>query len=298
IKTASCPGVTSENAGKASLCNGCPNQKLCSSGEAGFEDPSIDVVFDKLKHLKFILFVMSGKGGVGKSTIACLLSHLLAENKELNIGLLDTDICGPSQSRMTNTLGESVFQSGDGWSPVFIDENLCTMSSSYLLDQIDKAIVWRGAKKTTLIKKFLADVDWNATDCLVIDTPPGTSDEHLTLVQLLSKLKEKVFTVIVTQPDVYSMDDVRRQLSFCRKTNLNILGIIENMAYFPCKSCGYHANIWSEFENSIENFANEERVNFLGKCSFNTEIQKVCDKGLNDISLLKENMGDFCLIFD
>ena len=122
---------------------------------------------------------MSGKGGVGKSTVTATLARCLALNGATSVGVLDIDICGPSQPRMMGCEGEGIHQSGSGWSPVYVEENLCVMSAGFLLPSLDSAVIWRGPKKNGLIKQLLREVDWGSLDVLLIDTPPGTSDEHI-----------------------------------------------------------------------------------------------------------------------
>lgn len=196
-----CPGVESTDAGKGSACAGCPNQSLCSTGNASeAKDAYLSVVTERLRDVKHKLLVLSGKGGVGKSTVTNLLSRAMAKAKEeQNFSVLDIDICGPSQPRVFGVQDEQVHQSGSGWSPVFVDENLSVMSIGFLLASPDDAIIWRGPKKNGMIKQFLGDVDWGELDYLIIDTPPGTSDEHLSAISFLEKTSH-VAAVIVTTP--------------------------------------------------------------------------------------------------
>ncbi|ROT81502.1 putative cytosolic Fe-S cluster assembly factor nubp1-A-like [Penaeus vannamei] len=123
-----------------------------------------------------------------------------------------------------------------GWSPVYISENLAVMSIGFLLNSADDAVIWRGPKKNGMIKQFLRDVDWDSLDYLVVDTPPGTSDEHLSIVQYLSA-SPPVAAVIVTTPQEVALLDVRKEITFCRKVNIPIIGIIENMTTFVCPKC-------------------------------------------------------------
>jgi Mrp family chromosome partitioning ATPase len=225
-----CVGPTSEQAGKANACAGCPNQKVCASGEAKQVDPALAVVKDKLAQVKHKLVVLSGKGGVGKTTFACQLAFSLAQQHGLQVGLLDVDICGPSVPRVMGLTGQEVHQSAAGWSPVYVDDNLGVMSIGFMLPNQDDAVIWRGPRKNGLIKQFLTDVDWGELDYLIIDTPPGTSDEHLSIVQYLKQGCGVDGAVVVTTPQEVAMMDVRKELNFCKKTGLRVVGVVENMS--------------------------------------------------------------------
>lgn len=273
-----CPGVESQDAGKASGCQGCPNQQICASGKSQIPDPDIEVITKHLSTVKHIILVMSGKGGVGKSTTAVTLASLLAEDETKNVGILDIDICGPSVPTIAGVEGEQVHQSGSGWSPVFVEENLSVMSVGFLLESPDEAVIWRGPKKNGLIKQFLRDVDWGELDYLVIDTPPGTSDEHLSIVQYLKK-SNVAGVVLVTTPQEISLLDVRKQITFCRKVNLPILGIIENMSVFTCPKCKTEVKIFPPTTGGGQKMAEEMNVSFLGKVELDPLIGKSCDKG-------------------
>jgi Mrp family chromosome partitioning ATPase len=133
--------------------------------------------------VKNVILVLSGKGGVGKSTVSTQLALSLAHQDEnTNVGLLDIDICGPSVPRMLGLEGQEVHQSNEGWSPVYFEDNLAVMSIGFLLPNKDDAVIWRGPRKNGLIKQFLTDVIWEDLDYLIIDTPPGTSDEHISII--------------------------------------------------------------------------------------------------------------------
>ncbi|KAL6781437.1 MNP2 [Auxenochlorella protothecoides x Auxenochlorella symbiontica] len=222
-----CPGTASTAAGTSDACKGCPNQQACASAPKG-PDPDMLAIAERLAPIKHIILVLSGKGGVGKSTTAAQLAFALAgEGHE--VGLMDIDICGPSVPKMLGLEGEEVHQSGAGWSPVYIQENLGVMSIGFMLPNPDDAIVWRGPRKNGLIKQFLKDVHWGDLDYLIIDTPPGTSDEHISIVQYL-KAGRVAGAVVVTTPQEVAIVDVRKEISFCRKTGIRVLGVVENMS--------------------------------------------------------------------
>jgi len=246
---AECVGPTSSKAGKSSACDGCPNQKACGSG--AFSSPEAiakaEVETTKLKtslgNVSHTVLVLSGKGGVGKSTVSCQLAHTLA-SMGYAVGLLDVDLCGPSAPRMI--LGDAhlraqISQSASGgWIPVYNPDkpNLCCVSISFLLpdENRDQAVVWRGPRKNGLIQQFLTQVDWtgetDGLDYLIIDTPPGTSDEHISTVQYLEKAGAVSGAVLVTTPEEVCMADVRKELNFCQKTKVPVMGVVENMGEY------------------------------------------------------------------
>lgn len=189
----------------------------------------------KLSSIKHKLLVLSGKGGVGKSTVATQIALQLAK-KGYEVGLLDIDLCGPSIPKMLNLQNSEVHSSNDGWSPVYVNDNLGVMSIGFLLNNQDDAIIWRGPRKTGLIKQFILDVDWGNLDFLIIDTPPGTSDEHISIAQFLN-MNQDDGALIVTTPQEVSLIDVKKEVNFCQKSKINVVGVIENMSYFECPNC-------------------------------------------------------------
>ena len=224
----SCPGTNAEAAGRAAACAGCPNQQACATAPKGV-DPDVVAVAERLRDVKHKILVLSGKGGVGKSTFASQLAYGLASDAGVDVGLLDIDICGPSAPIMFHQEGQDVHKSNSGWQPVYVAENLAVMSIGFLLPNPDDAVVWRGPRKNGLIKQFLKDTEWGALDFLVVDAPPGTSDEHLSIVQYL-KHAGITGALIVTTPQEVAMADVRKELSFCKKVGVRVLGVVENMS--------------------------------------------------------------------
>lgn len=274
----SCVGVSSEQAGKAASCAGCPNQKLCASGEAKKPDPAVADVKDRLSEVKRKILVLSGKGGVGKSTVSAQLSFGFAA-RSMDAGLLDVDICGPSVPRMMGLLGQDVHQSSEGWSPVYVDDHLAVMSIGFMLPNQDDAIIWRGPRKNGLIKQFLTDVNWGSLDALVIDTPPGTSDEHLSIVTYLQDAAMDG-AVIVTTPQEVALMDVRKEINFCRKVNLKIIGVIENMSGYVCTSCGHEERIFAPSSGGAEEMCKQMDVPFLGRIPLDGRVAQAGDAGL------------------
>lgn len=274
----SCPGTQSENAGKANGCAGCPNQKICTAGLPKQPDPGIEQVKWRLASVKHKIIVLSGKGGVGKSTFSSTLSHGIALDEQKQVAVLDIDICGPSLAKIFGVENEQVHQSGSGWSPVYVEDNLSVMSIAFLLESEDNAVIWRGPRKNGLIKQFLRDVDWGDVDYLVMDTPPGTSDEHLSLVQYLGATQVDG-AIIITTPQEVALLDVRKEIDFCKKVNLPIIGIVENMSGFVCPKCTHETKLFPATTGGGEALASEFGLNFLGRLPLDPRLGWCCDEG-------------------
>lgn len=275
-----CPGTSSEEAGKADSCAGCPNQMACASGAANTgPDPDVLAIARRLKGpVRHKILVLSGKGGVGKSTVAAQLSLFLSVAHKLDVGLLDVDVCGPSAPHMLGVSGEEVRMTNTGWSPVYVEENLAVMSIGFMLSDKNDAVIWRGVRKTGLIKQFLRDVDWGELDYLVVDAPPGTSDEHISLVQML-KESDVDGAIIVTTPQEVSLLDVRKEINFCRKSGTKILGVVENMAGFVCQHCRGCTDIFFPSSGGAERMCKEMGVTYLGKIPLDPKISKAGELG-------------------
>ncbi|XP_066601181.1 cytosolic Fe-S cluster assembly factor nubp1 [Prorops nasuta] len=279
-----CPGTESESAGKASACAGCPNQSLCASGATKETDPAITLVRERLSTVKHKILVLSGKGGVGKSTITTMVSRsLAANNPDKNIAILDIDMCGPSQPRVLGVLGEKVHESGSGWSPVYIEDNLSLMSIGFMLESSSAAVIWRGPKKNAMISKFLSEVDWGNLDYLILDTPPGTSDEHLSTVRYMRQAGI-TGAIIVTTPQEVALLDVRKEIDFCRQSNIPILGVVENMSLFVCPKCKSTAEIFPATSGGGSKLAEEFNLEFLGTVPLDPLLARYCDEGKDFIS--------------
>lgn len=245
-----CVGPQSDDAGRSNACNGCPNQSICASGEIlnlkqnSLINNDYQNIRCALKFVNNVLLIMSGKGGVGKSTVCCQIAYALSK-RDYAVGVLDIDICGPSVAQIMGVKGRTLHASGSGWTPVYVTPNLSVMSISFLLQNVDSAVIWRGPRKNGLIKQFLTETYWDeeGLDYLLIDTPPGTSDEHISTVQYLqgslyeNKAGKSLLggAIIVTTPEELSMADVRKELNFCRKTKLPVVGVVENMKLFYTK---------------------------------------------------------------
>lgn len=220
------------------------------------------------------LVVLSGKGGVGKSTVAASLAFALAA-ADHQVGLLDVDIHGPSIPRLTGLVGAALETEGGRILPVRAAQNLSVMSIGFLLSSGEDAVIWRGPLKYGAIKQLLSEVAWGELDELVIDCPPGTGDEPLSVAQLVGRPAD---AVIVTTPQELAVADVRRCVSFCRKAELGIAGIIENMSGCICPECGKEFPLFGT--GGGERLAREMGVPFLGRIPLDGAIVTCGDTGV------------------
>lgn len=244
-------------------CSSCSSSSNCSNK---VQKP------DNSKFLKHTIVVMSGKGGVGKSTISVNLAVSLAL-KGKKVGLLDVDIHGPSIPTMLHLQSEHVMSNGEKLLPVE-KAGLKIISVGLLLENPDDAIVWRGPMKIGAITQFINDVEWGELDYLIVDAPPGTGDEPLSVFQTITG---KSSAIIVTTPQEVSAADVRKSLNFCKLMNVEVDGIIENMSGFVCPCCKTLTPIFNT--GGGEKMAKEFNVPFLGKIPIEPAIGQSCDKG-------------------
>ena len=277
INTANCPQDPKQK-GLAPKCQGCPYRAQCQQA-AQSQGPSIDEqVKEKLVNVKNIILVLSGKGGVGKSTVASQLSLGLSKNENLQIGLLELDICGPSIPRMMGIETEEIRDSPQGMLPVYKEQNLAIMSIGYMLKDKKQAVIWRGPRKNGLIKEFLCKTNWDKLDYLIIDTPPGTSDEHLTIAQYLKSSNIKG-AIIVTTPQEIALLDVRKEINFCEKTNIKVLGVVENMSGFVCPHCNKKSDIFEANTGGGEGLCKEFNLKLVGRLPLEPNILQSTEKG-------------------
>jgi ATP-binding protein involved in chromosome partitioning len=228
---------------------------------------------EQMSQIKHKIIVLSGKGGVGKSTVAANLAMSLSLNDN-RVGLLDIDIHGPSIPKLLNLEGRPLGLHNNKMIPVSLSENLQVMSIGFLLQHSDDAVVWRGPMKYNVIKQFLQDVEWGDLDFLVIDSPPGTGDEPLTVCQLLSDADG---AIVVTTPQEVALADVRKSIDFCRKLKLPVLGVVENMSGFVCPHCGKVTDIFKR--GGGEQMAQQMAVPFLGQIPLDPQVAQSGDEG-------------------
>lgn len=249
----------------------------CSGSDcSGMHDERLEraqAVSDRMAQIKHKIIVLSGKGGVGKSTVAVNLAIGLAlEGKQ--VGLLDIDLHGPTVPQLLGLRDRPVVIEGETLVPVDVGENLKVMSIGFLLGEQDHAVVWRGPMKAVAIEQFLGEVQWGELDYLVIDSPPGTGDEPLAVCQAIGKMDG---AVIVTTPQETALSNVRRSVRFCSLLELPVLGVIENMAGFACPNCGHVTHVFSK--GGGEMMATKAGVPLLASVPLDPAIVEAGDAG-------------------
>jgi Mrp family chromosome partitioning ATPase len=233
-----------------------------------------DVAVNKsLGKIKNKILVMSGKGGVGKTSTSVNLSVALA-HKGYNVGLMDVDLHGPDVPRMLGLEGTPQVNENKKLNPISYSENLKAISIESFTPNKDDAIIWRGPLKFSAIKQFIGDVDWGDLDFLIIDAPPGTGDEPLTVAQTISDAK----AIIVTTPQEVALADVRKSINFCKTVKMEIFGLIENMSGFSCPHCGEMVDLFGT--GGGEKTASHMGVRFLGRIPFDPKMVACADSGV------------------
>lgn len=229
-------------------------------------------VNQSLGRIKNKLIVMSGKGGVGKTSTSVNLSIALA-NKGYKVGIMDVDLHGPDVPRMLGLTGMLGLSKSQKLEPMRCLENLSAVSIESLTSSKDDAIIWRGPIKFSAIKQFIGDVEWGDLDFLIIDSPPGTGDEPLTIAQTITDAK----AIIVTTPQEVSLADVRKSISFCKTVKMDIFGMVENMSGFECPHCGESVDIFGS--GGGEKTAAAAGVRFLGRIPLDPRVVACGDSG-------------------
>ncbi|TGC10932.1 Mrp/NBP35 family ATP-binding protein [Methanolobus halotolerans] len=243
------------------------------SPEALLEKPKESKLVKKMRAIKNKIMVMSGKGGVGKSTIAANLAARLAE-RGYKVGLLDADIHGPSIPKMFGIENERPGVDEEGIIPISVTENLKVMSIALLVEDRDSPIIWRGPAKMAAIKQFLEEVSWGKLDYLFIDLPPGTGDEPLSIAQLIEKLDG---AVVVTTPQDVALLSVRKSLTFAHMLKVPVIGIVENMGAMKCPHCKEKIDIYGT--GGVEKAAADFNVNIIGELPIDPALAEIEDMG-------------------
>ena len=261
-------------------CNG-----QCSScGEKGkCEDEKLNLVLEKIKHK---IMVLSGKGGVGKSSVAASLAVSLAK-KGYKVGLLDLDFHGPSQPTLFGVQHLRMDGSEEGLLPMEVAGGVKLVSVGLLLEDEDQAVIWRGPAKIGVLKQLLEEVVWGELDYLVLDFPPGTGDEVLSACQMITGDKQ---AVIVTTPQELSMADCRKCLDFCKKVEVRVGGIIENMSGFTCPDCGHTHPLFSN--GGGERLAKAYSIPLIAQLPLDPKFMAKCDEGSIAAALLDSLMKE------
>ena len=228
----------------------------------------------RLSKIKHTIIVMSGKGGVGKSTVSVNLAVSLSM-RGYEVGILDGDIHGPNVPKMLNIENVSLEADDNGIYPAFVPPRLKVMSMAFLSPDKDQPVVWRGPMKMGALRKFIEDVYWGDLDYLIVDLPPGTGDEPLTIAQLIPKADG---SIIVTTPQDVALLDSRKTVVFSENLQVPVLGIVENMAGLPCPHCGEEINLFKV--GGGEKAAKELKVPFLGRIPIDPEVVSTGDEGM------------------
>ncbi len=260
-----------------SACSTCDKESCSAKNKSAnesledfLERQALEARLCKIKHK---ILVLSGKGGVGKSTVAVNIAvSLMLAGKQ--VGLLDVDIHGPSIPKMLGLEGSSVQNNEGNIVPVEMG-SLKVISLGFFLRNQDDAVIWRGPMKMGVIKQFIKDVEWGELDYLVVDSPPGTGDEPLSVCQLLPDADG---AVIVTTPQDVAVSDVRRSINFCHQLKMPVLGVVENMSGFICPHCNERTDIFKT--GGGETMAKEMGVPFLGHIPIDPEVAKTGDEGM------------------
>lgn len=243
-----------------------PDEKL----KAFTESKELKQRMDRIKHK---ILILSGKGGVGKSTVAANIAVSLAMEGK-SVGLLDVDFHGPSIPALLHLEGQQIRTEGEGIIPVDFTQKIKVMSLGFMLRNQDDAVIWRGPMKMGVIKQLLTDVKWGELDYLIIDFPPGTGDEPLSVAQLIP---DSDGAIIVTTPQNLSILDVRKSISFCKQVNVPVLGVVENMSGLICPHCKTVIDVFKS--GGGEKMAKEMDVRFLGRIPIDPLIVEASDSG-------------------
>lgn len=235
------------------------------------KDARVAQSLEKIKN-KFI--ILSGKGGVGKTSTSVNLSMALA-NKGFNVGIMDVDLHGPDVPRMLGLTGMLDLSENNKLNPMRYSDNLKVVSIESLIASKDEAVIWRGPLKYSAIQQFIGEVEWGELDFLIIDSPPGTGDEPLTIAQTINDAR----AIIVTTPQEVSLADVRKSISFCKTVKMDIFGLIENMSGFTCPHCNKMIDLFGS--GGGEKTARTAGIRFLGKIPFDPNFVSCGDNGIS-----------------
>ncbi len=262
---------------KQNACEGC-GTAACSAkgkreGESDKEFEERQALANTLCRIEHKILVLSGKGGVGKSSVAAGLATALARRGK-RVGLLDIDLHGPSIPGLLGIKGLPVGETGGSIQPVRTPEGVVVMSIGLLLRSRDDAVIWRGPLKYNMIKQFLSTVAWGDLDYLIVDSPPGTGDEPLSVGQLITDADG---AVIVTTPQAVAIDNVRRSITFARQLNLPVLGVVENMSGYVCPECGTKTDLFGSGGGAA--MACDMGVPFLGNIPIDPAMVEAGDEG-------------------
>lgn len=250
-----------------------PSGTIPKDLKIGAQTSAEQEIAERMRHVKHKIVILSGKGGVGKSTVAVNLATALAW-KGHTVGILDADIHGPDVPKMLGMEGARMVGGDKGLEPVIGPLNVLIVSMEFLLQTADTPVIWRGPLKMRVISEFLSKVNWGNLDYLIIDLPPGTGDESLSTMQLLPDLDG---VIIVTTPQEVALLDSRKAANMVRQMNVPILGLIENMSGFHCPHCGQVTNIFGK--GGGKQAAKDLSLYYLGDLPFDHRVMTLSDEG-------------------
>ena len=277
-------------------CETCSLREACASG--GVPDQmreALKDIHDAMENVQHKILVLSGKGGVGKSTVTYLLAKSLSQ--QYQVGVLDLDLCGPSMPTLFQAEQEPLLDTSFGFQLAQVCDNIGLVSSQFFLDDPDSAVAVRGPVKNSLVLQFLRDVDWEETEFIVVDTPPGTSDEHLSVVSFMKDAGIDG-AIIVTTPEEIAIADVRREITFCQRADVKVLGIIENMSQYTCQKCHQTSQIYPKTSGGAEALCQSKNIPLLGKLSIDPALVagligeqfSISETILKEIAQIRENL--------
>lgn len=247
-------------------CKSCPSNGECDN------KATCNIENNPLNKVKNIIGVMSGKGGVGKSTISALIAHEL-NKKGYKVGLMDSDITGPSIPRLLGIKDVKPVMSELGIMPVRTNDGIDVISMNFLVENEEDPVIWRGPAVSGVVKQFWTDVIWGELDYLIIDMPPGTGDVALTVMQ---SIPVTGIVMVSTPQDLVSMI-VGKAINMAHKLDIGILGLIENMSYIACPGCNEKIRIFES--DNIDEFLNKNDLDLLGEIPMCREIVNISNKG-------------------
>jgi len=234
----------------------------------------LEIIKEKMANIKYKFIVISGKGGVGKSSVTVNFAASLAK-KGNKVGILDADIHGPNVPKMLGVENAKPSGSNKDIVPINVSENLQVISIAFFIPKKDDAVIWRGPMKHNLLKQFLGQVKWGKLDYLIVDLPPGTGDEALSIVHLIKNVSG---ALIVTTPQDVALLDSRKSITFCREMHVPLIGVIENMSGMVCPYCHKEINLFKT--GGGERIADEMKVPFLGRIPLDPQIVTSTDEGM------------------
>jgi len=263
--------MSKEKCESDSSCQTCSDASKCSQAEKEAHDKKI--VEKKMRDIRYKFMVISGKGGVGKSSVAVNLAATLAK-QGYAVGILDADIHGPNIPKMLGVEDQRPMAAEDGMLPIAVSDNLRVMSMAFFLRQTQDAVIWRGPLKHSLLKQFLGEVHWGKLDYLIIDLPPGTGDEALSTAHLIQNVNG---ALVVTTPQDVALLDSRKSITFCREIKVPLIGVVENMSGMVCPHCNKKIDLFKT--GGGERIADEMNVPFLGRIPLDPQMVICTDAG-------------------